>query len=1117
MRKQGRRGAPERQQTLPAGILDAMQEPAAVVDANLRILRAAHSFCRAWGCSPQEAEGRMLGELVARPTAASTLKDMLAPLLEADAEPRGETPSVTFTLPGHKERCFRACRIDTQGEAPLQILLSLLDRVDDGDTMAPAGAGEHRSRILADAAFEGIALTRGGVFVDFNDQLARMMGYSRDELLGKAVANCVAAEHRERVAEFMANGKGNPYEHLALRKDGTVFPVEIRARYARIDDQETRITAIRDITERKKAEVALQMFQFTIEHAADAIFWINGDGGFSYVNHQTCRALGYTREEMLTLRLWDIDPVFPRESWDAEWEAYQHGQIGTRHLETLHRRKDGSLFPVDISAKHIWVGDRELHVAFARDISDRKRYEKDLELTQFTVDRASIGCTWIRQDGRFFYVNDQACRSLGYDRQELLKMSVPDIDPEFDAAAWSNYWNLLIRDRVRTFESTHRRKDGRTFPVEIVANYVEFGGQAYSCAFITDISERKQIEQVLELTQFAIDRASLACFWMDPDGHFFYVNDQACRSLGYSREELLQKCGYDIDPGFTAELCRNCWNRIRLERVVTFETSHQRKDGTLFPVEITANFVEFGGNEYGCLFARDITESKRAEEALRLFQFSIDRASDAVFWLDREGNFPYVNDQACRSLGYSREELLGMRLWDVDPGFPQDVWSTKWQEMKAVGNRTFETTHRRRDGTDFPVEVSTNRIHFGDKELHVAFVRDISERKQAEAEKSKLESQLFQSQKMESIGRLAGGVAHDFNNMLGVILGYADLMKADMTPGDPLLNNLIEIEKAAVHSRDITTQLLAFSRKQVVAPRRLDLNDRIREVKSTLARMIGEDVDLQFFPGDGLWAVKFDPTQFEQILINLAVNARDAMPDGGQLIVETVNTHMDDAYCRDLLGFIPGDYVQLSVSDNGFGMDSETLSHVFEPFFTTKEVGKGTGLGLATIFGIVKQGGGFINAYSEPGQGTTFKIYLPRLEDRGEVDAPAEESSLATGTETMLLVEDDEMVRNMTRAMLERIGYTVRVVGTPEEALAIMEGGEASVDLLMTDVIMPGMNGKELRDRAAAARPELKTLFMSGYTANVIVHHGVLDEGVHFIQKPFSFNDLARKIRDALR
>jgi two-component system cell cycle sensor histidine kinase/response regulator CckA len=395
-------------------------------------------------------------------------------------------------------------------------------------------------------------------------------------------------------------------------------------------------------------------------------------------------------------------------------------------------------------------------------------------------------------------------------------------------------------------------------------------------------------------------------------------------------------------------------------------------------------------------------------------------------------------------------------------------------------------------------------------------VRDITERKRAEEEKARLESQLIQAQKMESVGRLAGGVAHDFNNMLGVIVGYAELIKSQLVADDPLFKDVLEIEKAANHSRDVTRQLLAFSRKQLIEPRPLDLNDLIKNTQKTLSRLIGEDIELCFNPGEDLWKINFDPSQVDQILINLAVNARDAMLNGGQLTIETANVQLDEAYCREHLADTPGDYVMLSVKDSGVGMDKETLSHAFEPFFTTKEVGKGTGLGLSTIYGIIKQNGGSIHVYSEPARGTAFKIYIPRKMQEDEIAATTEDSLVISGSETILLVEDEDMVRDMTTAMLEKIGYSVRVAETPQEALLFCENNDIPIDLLITDVVMPEMNGTELRDRIKAIRPGIKVLFMSGYTSNVIGHHGVLDKGVHFVQKPFGLKGLARKVRDAI-
>ena len=394
--------------------------------------------------------------------------------------------------------------------------------------------------------------------------------------------------------------------------------------------------------------------------------------------------------------------------------------------------------------------------------------------------------------------------------------------------------------------------------------------------------------------------------------------------------------------------------------------------------------------------------------------------------------------------------------------------------------------------------------------------RDINARKKAEEEKAKLEEQLLQAQKMESVGRLAGGVAHDFNNMLNVILGYVELSKMKLTSGDPVLKDIEEIEKAASRSRDITSQLLAFSRKQIISPKIINLNELILSIQKTLARVIGEDIHLNFYPQENLWQIKFDPTHIEQILFNLAANARDAMPGGGKLTMETNNVHLDEAFCRDHLGFMPGDYVVLAVSDTGLGIDKENLQYVFEPFFTTKDVGKGTGLGLAMVYGIVKQNGGFINVYSEPGQGTTFKIYMMRNLEMDATVRETKEESAVFSPAMILVVEDDDMVRGMITQMLKAIGYSVIAAATPEEALSLCEKGDITVDLVITDVVMPVMNGRELRDKLRVVRPAIKVLFVSGYTSNVVVHHGILEEGVHFLQKPFSLNDLSRKVSEVL-
>ena len=395
---------------------------------------------------------------------------------------------------------------------------------------------------------------------------------------------------------------------------------------------------------------------------------------------------------------------------------------------------------------------------------------------------------------------------------------------------------------------------------------------------------------------------------------------------------------------------------------------------------------------------------------------------------------------------------------------------------------------------------------------------DITDRKREEEEKVRLEGQLQQAQKMESVGRLAGGVAHDFNNMLGVILGHAEIAMDQIDQALPIYADLEEIRKAAHRSADLTRQLLAFARKQTVVPKVLDLNETIEGMLKMLERLIGEDIHLNWQPKADLWPVKVDPSQIDQILANLLVNARDAIADTGRITIETGNIAIDEDYCADHPGFVPGEYVLLAVSDDGCGMDKETLAHIFEPFFTTKGVGKGTGLGLATVYGAVKQNNGFIDVYSEPGKGTTFTIYLPRhagraaqMRTEGAAAGPA-----LRGHETVLLVEDEPAILKLTTEMLERQGYTVLAAPSPGKAISLVREHPGEIHLLMTDVVMPEMNGRDLAGNLLSIYPHFKILFMSGYTANVIAHHSVLDEGVYFIQKPFSMKNLAAKVREVL-
>ena len=623
---------------------------------------------------------------------------------------------------------------------------------------------------------------------------------------------------------------------------------------------------------------------------------------------------------------------------------------------------------------------------------------------------------------------------------------------------------------------------------------------------------------------------TLDAIWtMNLDFEFTYINPACLALTGYTPEEWI---GTRL-PDHCDEATFMNLERVIGEELakgpestgVTLEAEMRRKNGDRIPVEIHGKVIHDDNGRPLQLqgVAREISERKRAESKLReserRFRLLVESSPDAIYvWI--EGRFAYLNITAVRLFGASAShELTGAPHLDRIPIEFRDIVRNRLRRLiqdKAVMS-ALEEVYLRMDGSFVSVEVSAVPIRYEGSDGALVFVRDISERVEREKANQSLQKQLLQAQKMESVGRLAGGVAHDFNNMLSVITGYAEMALDQSAPEAPVRAELEEILLAARRSADITRQLLAFARRQTVAPKVLDMNGIVESMLKLLRRLIGEDIDLVWLPGTALWPVKIDPAQVDQIMANLCVNARDAIAGVGRILIETKNMILDEAYCADHAGFVPGEYVMLVVNDDGRGMSPETLSRLFEPFFTTKEVGQGTGLGLATVYGIVKQNGGFINVYSEPGSGAIIKIYLPRhLDDAVETPEERMPEIPPGGDESLLLVEDEAAILKLGARMLQGMGYTVLSAGTPGQALDLALQHPGKIDLLITDVILPEMNGRELSGRLRFLFPGLKTLFMSGYTADIIAHRGFLDDGVCFIQKPFSRQDLAAKVREAL-
>jgi PAS domain S-box-containing protein len=615
---------------------------------------------------------------------------------------------------------------------------------------------------------------------------------------------------------------------------------------------------------------------------------------------------------------------------------------------------------------------------------------------------------------------------------------------------------------------------------------------------------------------------------LDENGNFLDVNQAWLDSLGYTKEDAIGRNFADfLHPDQVEHFQRNFPRFKATGQVIGVEFEMVKKDGSTLTVSFNGRIgrtPQGAFRQTHCIF-QDITERKRAEEALRdseeRYHQLFDNIKDAVFVHlpirdGIPGRFIEVNGVACERLGYAREELLQMSPGDIDAPDTLAAIPRVIEELRRHGHATWEGAHITRDGRRIPVEISIRVFDLRGFQVILSTARDITERKKAEEEQALLQARLNQAPKMESVGRLAGGVAHDFNNMLSVILGHAEMAREEIDRSHALFADLTEIIKAAERSADLTKQLLAFARRQTISPRTLDLNETVEGMLKMLRRLIGEDIDLAWLPSGTIWPVKVDPGQVDQILANLCVNARDAISGVGKVTIETGTAVFDREYCARHPGFGPGEFVLLAVSDNGCGMDKEALGKIFEPFYTTKGVGEGTGLGLATVYGIIRQNNGFINVYSEPGQGTTFKLYIPRAVEQKKEKHPVFLKRSLRGKETVLLVEDEEAILAMGKSILKRHGYEVLAAKTPREALAMVQNYPAPIHLLITDVVMPEMNGKDLGDILARQKPDIKTIFMSGYTANVIAHRGILDEGIDFLQKPFSIQTLLAKVRDVL-
>lgn len=895
---------------------------------------------------------------------------------------------------------------------------------------------------------------------------------------------------------------------------------------------------VQDITRRKLMEKAISESEFFL-HKSQSVARI---GSYSLDIKTGLFTTSQTLDEIL-----GINVGYPKDL--AGWTALirpdhrvQMLRYMTQHVIIEHNRFDYEYPGIRPSDKEErWyhgLGEVELDengrtirlVGTVQDITERHRAEEALQLTRYSVDNVADAVYWINKDAQFIDVNETACHILGYTREEMLTMSVGDIDPNFAADQWVPNWEITKNSSRRMLVTRHQTKNGELIPVEVIAQILEFNGQELNCAVVRNISERQAAEARLRESEERLQRFSD----VTKEGILFHhngiiqdVNDAMAQMFGYKPEETLGRSLLDFVP---PEEHTSLLPKIIQKEDQPYESLGLRKDGTTFSVEVIARTFEFQGKQLRVVCMRDITERKQIESAL---QQSEERLKQAV----EVGNIGTFDHDHLTDVIYYSPQLRNM--WGLDPvetiTIPKLVKHMHPEDQERIDQAIREAHSPLGDGK-YEVEqrvvlpdksiswqsVRARTFFAGEGEARrpirtVGAVIDVTDVRTAEKAREKLEEQLRQAQKLEGLGRLAGGIAHDFNNLLVPMIGYTELGQMRVPTDSKAYTYFEKIGKAATRAADLTKQILAFSRRQMLEIGLFDLNDVVLGFRDMLQRLIGEDIHMQIFPAPSPCIISADRTQIEQVLMNLVINARDAMPDGGQLIIETDTVFLDESYAQTHPDTEPGHYTMLSISDTGHGMDGETQQHIFDPFFTTKEWGKGTGLGLATVFGIVKQHRGNIWVYSEPDEGTTFKIYLPRPVDTALVNATlVPEMPTVYGTETVLVVEDEPMVRKLACETLATYGYAVLEALSPQNGLQIAATYEGKIHLLLTDVIMPEMNGRELHNKMVEIRPDIKVLFMSGYTDNVIVHHGVLDEGVNFLEKPFTIRHFSQKIRRVL-
>jgi two-component system, cell cycle sensor histidine kinase and response regulator CckA len=872
---------------------------------------------------------------------------------------------------------------------------------------------------------------------------------------------------------------------------------------------------------------------FTVFHASNNPMAITSlrEGRIIDLNEASANLGGYKREEVISNLSAEYHPLEKPEQRDAvERMLLENGRIHNYELKL--RTNTGDERIVLFSADPIKVNDEPCMLTISVDITARQKETDSLreseEKYRMLVENSLQGVA-ILQDSRFVFCNNTYAAMTGYSIDELLSFSTADIremiHPDDRDIVRKRHLDRVAGEPTEPrYEYRGIKKDGTLFWVEAYASHIVYKGIPAIQLVYLDIAERKNAEKALRESE---ERFQLIANTID---EIFWISDAAGSTtyISPSHERIWgtpPNAFYDSPQPFFDQIHPEDRDRVaaiasQLKTGQPFEYEHRiiRPDGSIRHLWNRCYPVPDSSGRIKCYVGvkQDITARSNAEEALKesreyLHQI-INSLGDPLFVKDQQHRFVMVNDALCELSGKRREELLGVAMYSV---LPPELTSSLWNQEQDIfeTGRQCVTEENIPDGNGKIHTVMTKKTLLtdkkGDKQI-VGVLRDITEYKN-------LQAQFMQSQKMEAVGLLAGGVAHDFNNLLTVIKGYTEMLAVEFDPDDERREEVQQIANAAEQAVSLTRQLLAFSRKQILKPKVLNLNSILDEMGKMLRRLIGEDIEFVAIAQPGLGLIHADPVQIQQILMNIVVNARDAMPQGGKLTIETANADLDDSYIGEHPEVQKGPYVMMAISDTGIGMDKDTQARIFEPFFTSKAPGEGTGLGLSTVYGIVRQSGGYIWTYSELGKGTTFKIYLPCTE--GEAPLGDKDGSLQEikGFETVLIVEDDAFVRNYVCRILRQRGITVLDAANGKAALAVARGYAGDIHLVITDVVMPGMSGKELIVQLEAMRPGIKTLYISGYTDKAVVHHGILDSETAFLQKPFTTENLMQKIREAIQ